>query len=312
MEGFFLEGESKEKKPPALSTYTLKLKEVEIGELKAWCHARSWTQQAVPYARFAFKGKVSLVMYESGKLVVQGSGTEDFVRDVLEPYITKQALLGYEEVHHPEWFQPHAGLDESGKGDVFGPLVSACVVADGEAVRSWLKAGVRDCKSLSDGRVMELAKVIYNTPHTAFGLLAPSLESYNRLYNRFKNLNRLLAWQHAKSLEEALEKKRVPWGLLDEFSKRPLVLDYFKDPSSSFVLKQKVRAESDPVVAAASILARHRYLKALQELSERCGQVLPKGAGDTVPAALRALMAKEGREALKHFAKLHFKTVSQC
>src|SRR5690606_4441784 len=105
---------------------------------------------------FAFEAeelKFNVVGYKSGKLVVQGKGTEDFVRDVLEPQILGKAELGYEEVTHPEWFEPHAGLDEAGKGDFFGPVVAATVIADGAAVRAWRAAGVRDSKSITDDQI---------------------------------------------------------------------------------------------------------------------------------------------------------------
>ena len=42
----------------------------------------------------------------------------------LEPDVTMAPKLGYDEVHHPDWFEPHAGLDESGKGDLFGPVIA--------------------------------------------------------------------------------------------------------------------------------------------------------------------------------------------
>ena len=122
-----------------ISLYTIKLSEAEADKLETWCKARGWGEYEVAYARFAYKGpKINLVMYNSGKLVIQGKMTQDFVQDVLEPEITLSAELGYDEVHHPEWFEAHAGLDESGKGDLFGPVVCATVIADGDMVRKWM------------------------------------------------------------------------------------------------------------------------------------------------------------------------------
>ena len=82
----------------------------------------------VPYARFAAeKEKTNVVFYESGKLVVQGKGTQDFVEFVLEPQILQEVKLGYETVLNPELLAPRIGVDESGKGDFFGPLCIAGV-----------------------------------------------------------------------------------------------------------------------------------------------------------------------------------------
>jgi ribonuclease HII len=72
------------------------------------------------------------------------------VKFTLEPDVTGQAVLGYEEANNPEWFEEHAGLDESGKGDLFGPVVSACVIATGEMTREWIELGIKDSKKLSE------------------------------------------------------------------------------------------------------------------------------------------------------------------
>ena len=111
--------------PKKKSSYTLKLTSEQMERLAGALGGRGWPTREVPYARYAFDGDgVKVVAYESGKLVVQGGKTEDFVSNILEPEITGEFLLGYEAVNHPEWFEPHAGLDESGKGDLFGPVVT--------------------------------------------------------------------------------------------------------------------------------------------------------------------------------------------
>jgi ribonuclease HIII len=109
-------------KPKALTTYTIKLDDAQMEKLRAATAARNWEQVEVPYARFAFKGpKVNVTAYTSGKVVVAGKDTEDFVQNVIEAEVTGAPQLGYDEVLHPDWYEPHAGLDESGKGDLFGP-----------------------------------------------------------------------------------------------------------------------------------------------------------------------------------------------
>ena len=155
----------------------------------------AWFPYDVAYSLFAFKGeKVNVVGYQSGKLVVSGKNMEDFVRDILEPEITGEALLGYEEVHNPEWFTLHAGADESGKGDLFGPLVTACVVADGDMVRQWLELGVADSKKLTDGSILKLDKEIRKTKGVVIQTAFARMPKYNELYNKFdRNLNKLLA-----------------------------------------------------------------------------------------------------------------------
>src|SRR4029078_2580713 len=105
--------------------------------LKEWLQAQNYKFREVPYARFAAeKDKGNAVFFESGKLVLQGKGTQEFVEFVLEPEILKEAKLGYEAVLNPELLLPRLGVDESGKGDFFGPLSNAGVYVKESGARA--------------------------------------------------------------------------------------------------------------------------------------------------------------------------------
>lgn len=299
--------------PKTLSSYTVKLDGGQMETLHAWCRARGWVAHEVAYARFAYKGesaKVNVTAYTSGKVVVAGKGTEDFVRDVLEPEVTKVAALGYDDVLHPEWFEAHAGLDESGKGDFFGPVVAATVIADKGAIEAWRKAGVQDSKKIGDARIMELEHLIRATPGAVVKSVYCGMPKYNELMSRPRaNLNLLLAWQHASALMQALEVKRVPWGLLDQFSEQPLVQRELKRKGEVTIdLRMRTKAESDPVVAAASVVARADYVKVMRGLSQRYGEPLQKGAGPKVREQGLDIIRRLGARALGDYAKLHFRT----
>ena len=298
-------------KPKALTTYTIKLDDAQMGMLREACAAKHWEEVEVPFARFAFKGpKVNVTAYTSGKVVVAGKETEDFVQNVIEAEITGTARLGYDEVHHPEWFEPHAGLDESGKGDLFGPVISATVIAERAAVEAWQKAGVRDSKTIVDAQILKLDELIRATPGAVVETCYCGMAKYNELMLKpHANLNRLLAWQHATALEKALQKKWVPRGLLDQFSKEPLVQRELKKKGlERFHLEMRTRAESDPVVAAASVVARAEYVRAMIGLSREFDDRLQKGAGAQAKAQAAHLVQKLGARALGRFAKLHFRT----
>lgn len=296
---------------PKKTLYTLKLEDVRMTTLEGICEAKLWERYDVDYARFAFRGpKVNVVGYKSGKVVIQGKGTEDFIVDVLEPEVTGEARFGYDEIHHPEWFEPHAGLDESGKGDFFGPIVCATVIADKPAVEAWLKAGIRDSKKISDGPILKLDKMIRETNGVVVETIFCGMRKYNELMGRpGGNVNRLMAWQHAKALENALANKPVPWGLLDQFSKQPLVQNYFKE--REFDLRMRTRAEDDPMVAAASVVARAEYVRQMGKLSERFGEKLQKGASAKVKEQAGKIIRKCGAPALADYAKLHFRTAHE-
>ena len=220
-------GEPAEEKPRKLSTYTVKLDDAQMEKLRALCVARQWEPFEVPYARFAFRGTdVNVTAYDKRKVVViAGKGTEEFVTMTLEPEITLAAKLGYDEVLNPDWFETHAGLDESGKGDFFGPVVAATVIADKAMIDAWRDAGVQDSKKIVDTQIIRLDALIRATKGVVVEVCyCRTMARYNELMGRpGANLNRLLAWQHATALGDALAKRPVPWGLLDQFTEQPLV-----------------------------------------------------------------------------------------
>lgn len=298
--------------PVAKTIYTIKLDEGQLEKLEALCDKKCFGFYNVDHSLFAFKApveQVNIVAYKSGKVVIQGKGTEWFVQNYVEPEVTGRPELGYEEVHHPEWFEPHAGVDEAGKGDVFGPLVSCCVIADGDMVRKWREAGVKDSKAMTDNSILHLEKVILRTKGVVVRRTFASMERYNELMSKpGANLNKLLAWFHARSVAAALEVRQVEWGLLDQFSKAPLTQQQLKKDGVEFDLRMRTKAESDPVVAAASVCARAEYVRQMQKLGEVYGDTLKKGASAAVREQGKELVAKLGAHALKRFAKVHFKT----
>ncbi len=149
-----------------LSSYTYKLTDEQASAIDAALRARQWKARTVPYARFAYESdQANIVFYESGKLVVQGKGTQEFIEFVLEPEILKQARLGYETVLNPELLLPRIGVDESGKGEFFGTLCIAGAYINENVVKAWQDAGIRDSKNISsDKKIAELAEKIRKTP----------------------------------------------------------------------------------------------------------------------------------------------------
>ena len=296
-------------------TYTKPLSPEQAERLRGVLLGKGWDFEARPYTLFfARQGKVTVAVYEKGpKIVVQGRGMEDFVRFTLEPEVLGVAELDYQEVHHPEWFAPHFGVDESGKGDFFGPLVIAGAYADGEMARQWRSAGVVDSKAIkSEDRIRALAKRIRETPGAAVNVVLIGPSRYNEMYESFGNLNRLLAWGHARVIENLLElRPDCPRALSDQFANPALIRRALMERGRGIELEQRTKAESDPAVAAASILAREGFLDWLEREGRRLGETIPKGASQGVKKVGHALVLKYGREVLKSLAKMHFKTAAE-
>jgi ribonuclease HIII len=298
-----------------LSSYTCTLGEPEAKLLETHLRSHDYQFRQVPYARFAAeKDKVSVVLYQSGKLVVQGKGTQDFVEFVLEPEILKQARIGYDSVLNPELLLPRIGVDESGKGDFFGPLCVAGVYVNEGAVKIWQEAGVQDSKRISsDKRIAELAKLIRDTRGSVISVVPIGNEAYNRLYATMRSANSILAWGHARAIENLMGQKHrmnppPVRAISDQFAaKKETVASALMSLGREIELVQRHKAEADLAVAAASILARDEFVRRLTGLEKQFGVRLPKGASAEVDAAAKEFLDRHGAEKLPHVAKMHFR-----
>jgi ribonuclease HIII len=249
----------------------------------------------------AKKKNLSVTLYKSGKLLVQGSQMKEFLDFYLEP------LLQDFSYSHKEAYTdltPHIGSDEAGKGDFFGPLCVASVFAGKQEIKKLLEDGVKDSKTISDKKIDQLANKIRS--YLTYEVLAISPIKYNMLYNTFKNLNELLAWAHSRAIYKVFEKTGCTQVLVDQFAKKSVLEKKIALLKIPILLVQRTKAEEDVVVAAASILARHAFLKGLKFLEKLSKCPLPKGASQHVIETGYQLK-KQGID-LKNFGKLHFKT----
>ena len=198
-------------KPPPNTLHTCPLSREQAEKLRGILISRGWEMEARPYMLFFGKNdRVTVAVYEKGpKVVVQGKGLAEFVEFILEPEVIGQAMFVLEQqptagvraqfAGGSEAVTPHFGVDESGKGDLFGPLVIAGVYVDAALARGWQAAGIQDSKRIgSDARIRQLARVILETPGVVQSVVLIGPERYNEMYVKFGNLNRLLAWGHAR------------------------------------------------------------------------------------------------------------------
>jgi ribonuclease HIII len=299
-----------------ITSYTCKLTPEQAAALRAWLEGHAYKFREVPYARFAAeKEKTNVVFYESGKLVLQGKGTQEFVEFVLEPEILQEAKLGYEEVLNPELLVPRIGVDESGKGDFFGPLCIAGVYVNEAVLQFWKGKGIQDSKNIgSDRRIRDLSKLILETPGCVTSVVPIGNEAYNRLYRKFRSVNSMLAWGHARVIENllGLKYKMNPLpvrAISDQFAaSKDVITKALLTLGRDFELVQRHKAEQDMAVAAASILARNEFINRLATLEKTFEIPLPRGASAAVDAAAKAFVEKYGPEALEKASKTHFRT----
>lgn len=203
------------------------------------------------------------------------------------------------------------GTDEAGKGDFFGPLVIAAVCADEISASRLQEWGVTDSKKVSDGRAQALARQI-TTARIPNAVVAIGPVKYNELYAKMRNLNRLLAWGHARAIENLLETVPAQRVVTDQFGDASLVENALMAKGRAITLEQMHRGESDIAVAAASILARAEFLRRLDLLSKTVGVTLHKGAGAPVDQIGAQILKRGGMDLLKTVAKHHFKNTDKA
>lgn len=203
----------------------------------------------------------------------------------------------------------HIGTDESGKGDYFGPLVVAGVFLLDDQQEVLRELGVKDSKRISDNRVREMADLIKKGYTHSLVVIGP--EKYNTLYEKLRNLNKILAWAHSRAIENILEEVNCSLAITDQFGDKLYILNALMKKGKNIELIQKHKAEADLAVAAASILARAEFLKRLYFLSQDVGVDLPKGSSPLSEEAGLKLVELNGAQILEKVAKKHFKLTTR-
>lgn len=203
----------------------------------------------------------------------------------------------------------HIGTDESGKGDFFGPLVIAGAMVDEKNAKYFLELGIKDSKKLSDKKMLSMAvEIKKSVPHS---IIAISNLKYNELYNNMKNLNKLLAWGHARVIENILEHNSCEYALSDKFGDESLIKSALMKNGRAIRLDQMCKAESDIAVAAASVLARATYVSKIQDMEKTYGLKFQKGCSNLVKDDAKIFIEKFGKDRLKEVCKTHFKTYKE-
>ncbi|MFA7658549.1 MAG: ribonuclease HIII [Candidatus Gastranaerophilaceae bacterium] len=268
------------------------------------------------YAFWEIKHKdFTATFYNSSKFVVQGKNIGPLLDclsakfDNFREIGNRELVIGNSQFTIPHYQLPYVGTDESGKGDFFGPLVVAGVLVDEKNRPLFKDLGIKDSKTLKDEQMLRMAQQIQK--HSVFSVVVISNAKYNELYAKFKNLNKLLAWGHARVIENILEKTQCEYALSDKFGDESLIQSALMQKGKTIKLEQRVRAESDIAVAAASVLARATFVQKMKSMENFYGCKFPKGANDGVKVCAKDFIQKYGKDRLIEVCKVHFKTYKE-
>lgn len=291
-----------------MNTYSQKITQLQAEKIKELLLDKGANFDVVQYSIWRAKtSSYQAIFYTSGKLLIQGKEVEIIAKEIDE-------ILGIKSTNEQSTLiecneEKYIGTDESGKGDFFGPLVVAGVQVDKNNKQKFIDLGIKDSKKLDDKKILVLANQIKaNAVHSVI-VMTPV--KYNELYNKFNNLNKLLAWGHARAIENILEKSPCNYALADKFGDESLIKSALMQKGKSIVLNQMVRAEADIAVAAASVLARAEFVKRMQELENKYELPLSKGASSKVVEQAKEFVKTYSFERLNEVAKMHFKTVQE-
>jgi len=304
-------------------TITVKVSPAQAEPTRAHFGEMGFSFEEAPHAFWRGRGDGCIAtFYQSGKVVLQGPNADVFAGQIDGEAEAKRTVSTRNKVAedrgalfeeamalHPQPVPERwVGIDETGKGDYFGPLIIVAAAIERSRVPLLIELGIADSKKLSDKLMRKItpdlkACCVYSTV-----IIRP--ERYNELYAKIGNLNRLLAWGHARALEDVLEKAPdCTYGLSDQFARDPKVVErQLMERGRSIRYDQRTKGESDPAVAVASVLARDTFLTEMKRLEKWAGRALPKGAGGPVLAAARDIANGSEPELLRRVAKLHFKT----
>ena len=282
----------------------------ELIESKISCAEIEERQYNYEFAASSDRDKLKVQVYfgkKGVKIVLQGN-KDSLLYTEINQIISEQHQLDFMNNKNDEP-DAYIGSDESGKGDVFGPLVTTAFYVDENVKVKLASYGVRDSKDLSDSQITEIAKKIRHEFPNNFETIPLFPEKYNELYSKFNNLNALLTWAHSKAISNLLDKFECNNVIVDKFSNRPLNITS-SGSSNKIDILQIPKAEKYIGVAAASIIARDTFnrwfIKMKRDLFD-----FPKGASNNVEETVKFFIKKYSAEEIKKVSKTHFKTVQK-
>lgn len=296
----------------------IKISQDKLTDIKNFLEKNTNEKTNSKYSVIYKSDKITINLYHSGKILFQGKESEQWYNKVLN--FLGLELGNLDKLNSTEKNKrsklssflgvKRIGIDESGKGDFFGPLVIGAYCVEGtEHEKKLLELGVRDSKKISDKVIADIAHEIKKIGEYDIVIIGP--KTYNNLYNKMKNLNNLLAWGHARCIENTLTKTKCSYVISDKFGNEQLIKNTLFKKGKEVELIQEHKAERDIAVACASILARDAFIKYLKKLENNYGFSLSKGASEKVIEEGKKIVKAKGKEFLKNIAKTHFKTYTK-
>lgn len=207
------------------------------------------------------------------------------------------------------------GSDETGTGDYFTPIVSACVFIPPKNLTNFLKYKNLDSKKVSDKFVVEFFEGHKHLFLYTWNNI--SQKTWNKLNQKY-NANQIKLFLHYSNItyffsQHKVEVKQI---VIDQFSTLKTLESYEKtllktsphlDIQKHAPLVWLTHAETQVfAVGVASIVARYFLLKLMTKQKQTWQFHFPLGASKTVDIAAKDFIARYGEDKLKNVAKITF------
>lgn len=299
--------------------YVIQFSEDVLNEVRVYLTDHSSDSKQIPSGMLYKINGTNISIYKSGKVLIQGKDADKLYSDLLTLFDVNKNTKKETTTLNPNKSEaqfdlsnittfPRIGSDESGKGDFFGPLVTAAfMLISSDVEKKLIELGVTDSKKIKDNKILELAPIIKRLGPSEVIRINP--QKYNELYTKMNNVNKVLGWSHARAIENVLVKNDCKLAIADKFGDEKLIKNSLFKFGKEVELIQTPKAERDTAVAAASILAREAFIKGVKDLSDKYSTSLPLGAGDNVINTGTIYARKNGLESLNQIAKVHFRTL---
>ncbi len=303
-----------------MAVKTVKMSPAEISRLyqRIKPFAVRETKPQYTYWQIRTESGLTVTPYTSGKVVFQGNDLDFLESDGSASPSSETGVSRKNGNREPSLTlsYPMAGSDEVGTGDFFGPIVTAAVIVENEEQARWLKSlHVTDSKAMNDEVIRKTAPLIEEKLCCSVRIL--SNPAYNDLHQKLGNIKMILAMQHNQAYLDLTEKGCALPGrvIVDQFCAPSSYFTYLKKAGVENIIRNihfETRAESRyPAVAAASVLARYYFLKCMENLSEKYGIQISKGAGAPADQSGRKLLEQHSPSVLYECAKIHFANMNK-
>ncbi len=255
------------------------------------------------------KENVKVLVYfgkKGVKIVLQGNKESEIYKQVFNQLFGEEL---FEENNNSDEinFDEYIGTDESGKGDYFGPLVTAAVYTNKQINYELEQVGVKDSKLIPDNEIKKIEVDLKKIVKDKYDIITINPEKYNSLFEQFKNLNKILAWAHTKAIQNLIDNVNCKNVISDKFGNEFLIKSELSKKNIDINIYQTTKGERFTGVAAASVLARAKVIDWFKTKSKEIGFEIPKGAGEQVNLIAQKVLQKTNKEYLSKMIKFHFK-----